>query len=89
MTHEAALAALPFSAALGIFIESPVPGGKLARIKLRDPELELPPGFCFATDGEERVKKGDEEIIPIPRERFGDNEPLITEDQVDLIFRAA
>ncbi len=83
-----ALYSLPIDAALCLMVESPIPGGKHARVVSKHPDVHLPPGFCFATDGEERVKKGDEEIVAVPRERFAENEPFLTEEQVDLIFRA-
>jgi hypothetical protein len=71
----------PLDGAISLHIELPD--------RLEMPELELPAGFCFASDGEERVRKGDEEIIAVPRERFGDNEPYLTEEQVDIIFRSS
>ena len=87
--YDKNLLSLPIESALGLMIESPLPGAKYSQVRLKHPDLDLPPGFCFATDGEERVRKGDEEIIAIPREKFGENEPFLTEEQIDLIFRAS
>ena len=89
MSFESSLLALPLESAVGLFLESPLPGGQLAQVSRRQPDIALPAGFCFSSDGEERVKKGDEEIVRLARDRFSDNEPIFTEDQVDQIFRAA
>ena len=71
---------------------------ELPSVWLDKQDICLPPGFCFVSDTDDRAGRGDEEIISVPRDRDGDAEssleqwqsfatPLITEEQVDIIFR--
>jgi len=71
---------------------------ELPAVWLDKQDLYLPEGFCFVSDGDDRAGKGDEEILTVPKDRDGEAEstlefwqstafPLLTEDQVDAIFR--
>lgn len=71
---------------------------ELPSVWLDKQELVLPVGFCFVSDGDDRAGRGDEEILTVPKDRNGDSEsafehwqsnalPLLSEEQVDAIFR--
>ena len=71
---------------------------ELPAVWLDKQDICLPPGFCFVSDGDDRAGRGDEEIITVPKDRNGESEsafeqwqssayPLLTEEQVDAIFR--
>ena len=97
---ESAAACNPESSTslLGLSENVLVEDDELPSVWLEKQELCLPEGFCFVSDGDDRAGRGDEEILTVPKDRNGESEsalehwqsnafPLLSEEQVDAIFR--